>query len=148
MRSTSGDVQLTGLRQGSIHAHNEVARQRFIATTLSLIAIVAATSCGDQTPRINDWETTWNNTVSVVDEASIPNVTQDECGDILAYLRVQRTVLSPVPLNDLETPVDAWFAGAEALFFECDLADDAAQQSLETLQALQGEVDAVLEVEG
>ncbi len=67
---------------------------------------------------------------------------------MLAYLRVQRTVLSPVPLDDLEAPVDRWFREAEGVFFNCDLDDEAAQESLVTLEAIEGEIDAVFEVEG
>lgn len=116
--------------------------------TLSLIAILFVTSCGGQPPPVSEWEVTWRNTVSTVQEASNPDTTQPECDDILAYLRVQRTVVSPVPLEDLETPVDAWFSEAESVFFECDLGGNAAAGSLETLRALESEVEAVLEVEG
>lgn len=141
------EVQLTGLTQASLHPHNKVARRSFFSI-LALIAILSLTSCGDEAPPVNEWQVTWNNTVSTVEEASTPDATQEDCDEILAYLRVQRTVVSPVPLEDLETPVDAWFSEAESIFFDCDLAGDAAAQSLETLQALQGEVETVLEIEG
>lgn len=144
---SDGDVQLAGLTQDSLQPHNPVARWRFFAS-LILISILGLTSCGDQPPTVDEWEVTWTNTVSTVEEASTPSATKRQCDDILAYLRVQRTVVSPVPLADLETPVDAWFSEAESIFFACDLSGDAAGQSLETLQALQGEVETVLEVEG
>jgi hypothetical protein len=143
----SADVQLTGLTQASLHPHKKLAWRRLFATS-GFVAILALTSCGEQAPPVDEWEVTWNNTVSTVEEASITDATQEDCDDILAYLRVQRTVVSPVPLEDLETPVDAWFSEAESIFFDCDLAGDAARRSLETLQALQGEVAAVLDLEG
>lgn len=140
------DVELTGLRHGPLHQHED-HNLRWLCATL-LAAVVTLTACGQQPTPLSEWEVTWRNTLSTVEEASTPEITQQECEDILAYLRVQRTVVSPVPLEDLETPVDDWFAEAEAIFFECDLADDATQGSLETLRALEAEVETVLELEG
>lgn len=140
-------VELTRLRHGPLHEHTQQTSRRFLAATL-LAAVLITTSCDGQPTPINEWEVTWRNTVSTVEEASTPDVTQESCEDILAYLRVQRTVMSPVPLDDLENPVDDWFAEAEAIFFECDLADDATRASLETLRALEAEVETVLDLEG
>lgn len=75
------------------------------------------------------------------------DLTPEQCQELLGYLRVQRTVMTPVPLEDLQTPVDTWFNEAEGIFFECDLDSDGAQDSLLTLEAVEGEVDIVLEVE-
>ena len=141
------DVQLTGLTQATFHPHNEAARRAYAAILIA-ISILTMVSCGEQAPPVNEWEVTWNNTVATVAEASTPDATQSECDDVLSYLRVQRTVVSPVPLADLETPVDAWFSEAESIFFDCDLGSDTAAGSLETLQVLEREVEAVLEVEG
>lgn len=96
---------------------------------------------------MTEWETIWKKTTATVNEASAADFTTEQCQDLLGYLRVQRTVLNPVPLEDLRTPVDTWFNEAEAIFFECDLDGAAAQESLLTLEAVEGEVDVVLEVE-
>jgi len=108
---------------------------------------LASTACGDRTEPVDDWEAIWRNTVATVAQSSTPDLASEQCQDLLGYLRVQRTVLTPVPLDDVEAPVDRWFIEAESLFFECELSGDAAQTSLLTLEAIEGEVDAVLEVE-
>lgn len=137
---------MRSLKQASRRSHKHHPTRKLLAAILAA-GLLTLTSCGDQPAPISTWEVTWHNTLSTVDEASTPDATRDQCEDILAYLRVQRTVLSPMPLDDLETPVDAWFAEAEAIFFECDLAN-ASQESLETLQTLEAEVETVLELEG
>jgi hypothetical protein len=139
------DVELAGLTQAPIHPHNRSLRRRI--TAILLFATLSATACGGSRPTVTGWEVTWANTVAIVEEAVASDIAQQECDDILAYLRVQRTTLSPVPLDDLETPVDSWFSVAESVFFECDVTSDGAQESLETLQAVEAEVQAVLEVE-
>lgn len=135
------------MKQASLHQHNAASPRRLLYR-LSAITVIFLTSCGSQPPPVGEWEVTWSNTVSTVEEASTPDADQQQCDDILAYLRVQRTVVSPVPLEDLETPVDTWFSEAESIFFECDLDSDSAADSLESLRALESEVQAVLELEG
>lgn len=105
-------------------------------------------SCGDQSEPVDEWEVIWDDTIATVAEASTPDATQPECQEMLGYLRAQRTVLAPVPIADLETPVDGWFLEAESIFFECDLGGEKARDALLTLEALEGEVEVVLEVEG
>jgi hypothetical protein len=108
---------------------------------------LAATACGDETDPSDGWEPIWRNTIATARQASTPDLASEQCQNLLGYLRVQRTVLTPVPLEDLEEPVDRWFTEAEGVFFECELGGDAAQDSLLTLEAIEAEVDAVLEVE-
>ena len=114
---------------------------------VAVLTAMVATSCGNGSGPVDEWETIWRNTVSTVTEATTSDVTPDQCEDVLGYLRVQRTVLTPVPIDDLETPIDRWFSEAESVFFDCDLDGDAAQESLLSLEALQGEVESVIEVE-
>lgn len=105
------------------------------------------TSCGDRPEPVDEWEVLWLSTVARVSEASTPDITRQQCEDMVAYLREQRTVVTPVPLEDLRTPVDGWFSEAEGIFFDCDLADSRVEESLVTLEALEGEVESVLAVE-
>lgn len=112
-----------------------------------LVGALTLSSCGDGTEPVEEWEAIWRSTVATVTEASTADLGGDQCQDLLGYLRVQRTVLTPVPLEDLSTPFDGWFSEAEAVLFACDLGSEATQESLLTLEALEAEVDAVLEVE-
>jgi hypothetical protein len=114
---------------------------------IALGIALAATACGDETDPIDEWEPIWRNTIATARQANTPDLASEQCQDLLGYLRVQRTVLTPVPLEDLEQPVDRWFTEAEGIFFECELSGDATQDSLVTLEAIEAEVDAVLEVE-
>lgn len=120
---------------------------RSLLAALSIAGVVVV-SCGGQPAPVGEWEVTWRNTVAAVAEVSTPDITREQCQDLLAYLRVQKTVLGPVPLDGLETPVDRWLLEAESIFFECDLGGEDAEQSLTTLQSLQAEVETVLEIEG
>lgn len=136
-----------GLTQETELSRPRASQGRFALATALLTAFFA-TACGNGTEVASEWETIWGNTLSAFMEASTSAPSEEQCQDMLGYLRVQRTVLSPVPLEDLEPSVDRWFREAESVFFDCDLADEAAQESLETLEAIEAEVEAVLEVEG
>ena len=114
---------------------------------ITLTVALTVTACGDGAEPPSEWETIWRNTVATVAAATDGDPTPEQCQDLLGYLRVQRTVMTPVPLEDLETPVDTWFTEAESVFFDCDLDSDSAEESLLTLEAVEGEVDIVLEVE-
>ncbi len=117
------------------------------AVVIGLVLALVVTGCGDKTEPVDEWEAIWSSTVATVAQASTSDLASDQCQDLLGYLRVQRLVLAPVPLDDLEQPIDSWFTEAEGIFFECDLSGDATQSSLLTLEALEGEVAVVLEVE-
>jgi hypothetical protein len=127
--------------------HRNWAPDWTLVVAVGLVVALLVTACGDATEPVEEWEAIWNSTASAVAQASITEPDLDECQDLLGYLRVQRAVLAPVPLDDLEEPIDSWFTEAEGVFFECDLGGDAAQSSLVTLEALEGEVAVVLEVE-
>jgi len=114
---------------------------------IALLVALTITACGNGDEPASEWETVWRNTVATVAGATDGDLTPEQCQDLLGYLRVQRTVTTPVPLEDLETPVDTWFTEAESIFFECDLDSDSAQESLVTLETLEGEVDTVLEIQ-
>lgn len=146
MGRSLGRCTVDGLTQA--WSKSKAASPSRLLIIVSLVAGLALTSCGEQPAPLSEWEVTWFNTVSTVDAASTANATQRDCEDMLSYLRVQRTVVSPVPLEDLEVPVAAWFSEAESIFFDCDLGSATADDSLETLRALENEVEAVLEVEG
>lgn len=119
-----------------------------VFATLILIASLILTGCDDQPLPLDEWEGAWRDTVSHVEDSADPSITVEECEDVLAYLREQRGTLAPVPLEDLETPVDSWFAETESIFFDCNLASAAARESLASARALEGEVDVVLTLEG
>lgn len=146
LTSALADVELTGLTQEA-DLHRSQASDRMLAAAIGLIVALAVTGCGDKTEPADEWEAIWSSTVATVAQASTSDLASDQCQDVLGYLRVQKTVLTPVPLDDLEQPFDSWFTEAEGIFFECDLSGDAAQSSLLTLEALEGEVAVVLEVE-
>lgn len=114
---------------------------------VTLTIAIAVIACGNETEPVDEWETIWDNTVAIVNEATAADPTSEQCQDLLGYLRVQRTILTPVPLDDLEIPVDTWFTEAEAMFFECDFDREGAEGSLLTLKAVESEVGAVLEVQ-
>ena len=135
-----------GLRQDTELNHSQDS-DRMLAVAIGLVVAVVVTACGDATEPVDEWEAVWSSTVSTVAQASTSDPGTEECQDVLGYLRVQRVALAPVPLDDLEEPVDSWFTEAEGIFFACDLSGEAAQSSLITLEALEGEVDVVLEVE-
>jgi hypothetical protein len=140
------DVELTGLRQVT-ELHRSHDSDRLLAVVIGLVLALVVTGCGDATEPLDEWEAVWSSTISTVAQASTSDISTDQCQDLLGYLRVQRLNLAPVPLDDLEEPIDSWFTEAERIFFECDLSGDAGQSSLVTLEALEGEVAVVLEVE-
>ncbi|HEU4319160.1 MAG TPA: hypothetical protein VFS66_03680 [Acidimicrobiia bacterium] len=114
---------------------------------LAVTVTVTATACGDGNEPVGEWERSWGDIVATVAGATDGDLTPEQCQDLLGYLRVQRTVVTPVPLEDLETPVDTWFNEAESIFFDCDFDSDRSRETLLTLEAVEGEVDIVLEVE-
>jgi hypothetical protein len=140
------DVELTGLTQDTELPRNG-APEWTLLTALALLLGLVVTACGDGTEAASEWEAIWRNTTSTVADAITSDLTVEQCQDMLGYLRVQKTVLSPVPLDDLEAPVDRWFGEAEGIFFECDLDGEAARESLVTLEATGAEIEAVFEVE-
>ena len=77
----------------------------------------------------------------------MPDITPQQCEEMLAYLRVQRTVLTPVPIEDVKRPFDRWFETAEGILFECDMGDEVVEERLLTLEALEDEIEAVLALE-
>lgn len=115
---------------------------------LALISLVLVTSCGEQPRPLGEWEIAWFDTTETVSQSAVPGTSVNECEEVLAYLRDQRLLLTPVPIDDLEEPVDSYFSETESLFFDCEFEGPRAEHSLETIEALQAEVETVLRLEG
>ncbi len=133
-------------RSHPLRDHTRLHRAAVFAALILIASLL--TGCDDQPLPLDDWEDAWRETASNVEQRADPSITVEECEDVLAYLREQRSVLAPVPLEDLETPIDSWFAETESIFFDCDLASATARESLASARALEGEVDVVLSLEG
>ena len=96
---------------------------------------------------LQNWEQVWDQTVEHVQRAEAQEIREQQCTEMLAYLRQQRPRLNPLPADGLENPVDSWFELAESAFFDCppdgepisDWAD-----TFEQLATLEAEVNTVL----
>lgn len=96
---------------------------------------------------LTNWEQVWQQTVDRVARVEADEVPEDECRELLTYLRMQRPRLDPSPVEGLEKPVDSWFELAEAAFFECppdDVTVSGWSDAFEQLEVLEAEVATVL----
>lgn len=116
------------------------------------LALATATAiliggCSEPRMSLTNWEQVWEQTVDRVARVEAAEVPEDECSDLLTYLRMQRPRLDPSPVEGLEKPVDAWFELAEAAFFECPPDNEAVSgwaEAFERLSVLEAEVATVL----
>lgn len=119
------------------------------AFALSALAIVSGiTACAEPRLSLNVWEEVWQQTVDRVAQMENGEIPEDECTQVLAYLREQRPHLSPLPAEGLEKPVNSWFELAQAAFFECPPDGERVKgwtDAFEQLRVIEAEVAAVLD---
>lgn len=103
--------------------------------------------CSEPRMSLQNWEQVWDQTVEHVQRADAQEIPEQECTEILAYLRQQRPRLNPLPVEGLESPVDSWFELAESAFFDCPPDGEPISSwadGFEQLSRLEAEVDTVL----
>lgn len=108
-------------------------------------------SCSNQRLDQEGWEETWRQTVARVEEAEAAVIPEQRCQELLAFLRTQRDLLDPPPLERLDVPVDTWFEIAEASFFDCPPRGeevDGWPAAFAELDVIEEEVEAVLKSKG
>jgi hypothetical protein len=114
-------------------------------TALALLVVVSA--CSEPRMSLDAWEQVWEQTVDRIAEIEADEIPEEECTEVLAYLREQRPRLKPLPADGLEKPVNSWFELAQAAFFECPPDGEKVKgwsQAFEQLRVIEAEVRTVL----
>jgi hypothetical protein len=97
---------------------------------------------------LDEWEGLWLQTVDRIARTEAEEIPEEQCTQVLTYLREQRPQLNPLPADGLEKPVNSWFELAQAAFFECPPDGERIKgwpAAFEQLRVIQMEVAIVLE---
>ncbi len=114
-----------------------------VLSAMMLVLLTTLSACMERPMSLEEWEREWTATVERVESAHLEEAGARDCEEALAHLRDRRPELTPAPLDDLQRPVDSWFTLAEGIFFECEFPE----VDLESMDALEAEVEAVLDLE-
>jgi hypothetical protein len=117
-----------------------------------VLAAIALTACGSDRPSVAEWQPTWERiTATIPDEEAVADgLSVATCGEALAFLRSNRSELTPTPDLAIDDVVTAWIEIAEDAFFECppdnEQIRDFSEAYAEMLR-LEAEVELVLEMD-
>jgi hypothetical protein len=104
-------------------------------------------ACIEPGMSLDEWEELWLETVARIARTEAEEIPEEECTEVLTYLREQRPRLNPLPADGLGGPVNSWFELAQAAFFECPPAGEKVEgwpAAFEQLQVLEEEVRTVV----
>jgi hypothetical protein len=123
-----------------------------IRTLLLAALVLLLTGCGSDRPSVDDWQPAWDEITSSIPDTAAQAVAMSEnaCGDVLAFLRSHRAELSPTPDLAIDDVVTSWVEIAEDAFFECPPSNDQVHDFAEAyaeLDRLEAEVALVLEMD-
>lgn len=118
-----------------------------LAVAAILLALVLS-ACSENPPTVDEWLPQWNHAVDSVHsvDPAGSGLTQEECGRLLADLRIHQADLHPTPDEAIEETVRLWVEVAESVFFDCPPAGGFSSGFAE-LERLEAEVEVVLDMD-
>ncbi|MBW3666852.1 MAG: hypothetical protein KY394_04575 [Actinobacteria bacterium] len=114
---------------------------------LAIVTGILVAGCSEPRMSLESWEQVWDQAVDRVARVEAPDIPEEECSEMLAYLRELRPMLDPPPVEGLQKPLDSWFRLAESAFFECPPDGETVSgwaDAFERLSLLESDIAAVL----